>query len=83
MADIIIHGVVRDDRTGAGTKSIFSRELRFDLSKGRIPMMTTRPVGLRYVFEELMWILRGQTDNKILNDKKKFIFGMTTQHESS
>lgn len=78
MADIINHGVVRDDRTGAGTKSIFSRELRFDLSKGRIPMMTTRPVGLRYVFEELMWILRGQTDNKILNDKKIHIWDDNT-----
>ena len=34
MADIINHVVVRDDRTDVGTKSIFSRELRFDLSKG-------------------------------------------------
>jgi len=54
MTDIINHGVVRDDRTGAGTQSIFSREVRFDLSKGRIPMMTTCPVGLRYVFEEMI-----------------------------
>jgi len=75
MTDIINHGVVRDDRTGAGTQSIFSREVRFDLSKGRIPMMTTCPVGLRYVFEEMIWILRGQTDNKILNDKKNSYLG--------
>lgn len=81
MHDIINNGVTRDDRTGAGTKSVFSRELRFDLSQGRIPMMTTRPVGLRFIFEELMWILRGQTDNQILNDKRIHIWDANTTRE--
>jgi len=78
MSDVINHGNRRMDRTGTGTLSIFSRELRFDLSRGKIPMMTTRPISLRYVFEELMWILRGQTDNKILNDKKIHIWDDNT-----
>lgn len=78
MKEIIDHGEKRPDRTGAGTLSVFSRELRFDLSNGKIPMMTTRPVSLRYVFEELMWILRGQTNNKILNGKKIHIWDDNT-----
>lgn len=81
MYDILIHGVTRDDRTGTGTISLFSRELRFDLSTGRIPMMTTRPGSLRYIFEELMWILHGQTDNKILNKKKIHIWDDNTSRK--
>ena len=64
MSEIIRFGNFRDDRTGAGTVSLFSRELRFDLSKDNIPMITTRPLSLKIIFEELMWILRGQTDKE-------------------
>ena len=61
--------------------SLFSRELRFDISKYQIPMMTTRPLSLRIIFEELMWVLRGQTDNKILNEKKINIWNYNTTRE--
>ena len=71
IRNIKIYGKSKVDRTGVGTVSIFSPEpLVFDLSKGHIPLMTTRKLSLRIIFEELMWILRGQTDNKILNEKK-------------
>ncbi len=69
MQYIITHGNTKLDRTNIGTLSIFSKEFRFDISKYNIPMCTTRPLSLRIIFEELMWILRGQTDNNILNDK--------------
>jgi thymidylate synthase len=78
IREVLSHGVERGDRTGIGNLSIFGRELRFDLSMGCIPMSTTRPVSLRIVFEELMWILRGQTNNKILNDKKINIWNPNT-----
>lgn len=81
MHDIITYGDLKENRTGIKTKSLFSRELRFDLSNGRIPMMTTRPVSLRYVFEELIWILRGQTDNNILNKKKIHVWDDNTTRE--
>lgn len=81
MKYIINYGDKRKDRTGAGTLSVFSRELRFDISKWNIPLMTTRPVSLRVVFEELMWILRGQTNNKILNEKKINIWNDNTTRE--
>lgn len=78
MKKIITRGNKRGDRTGTGTMSVFSHELRFDLSNGHIPMMTTRPLSLRIIFEELMWILRGQTDNRILQDKKIHIWDDNT-----
>lgn len=81
MHDIINDGNFKENRTGVPTVSLFSRELRFDLSQGKIPMMTTRPISLRYVFEELMWILRGQTDNKVLNKKKIHIWDDNTTRE--
>lgn len=81
MKYILEHGEKRCDRTGTGTLSVFSRELRFDLSSGHIPMTTTRPLSLRIIFEELMWILRGQTDNKILNKKKIHIWDDNTSRE--
>jgi dihydrofolate reductase/thymidylate synthase len=81
MQHILDYGEKRIDRTGTGTLSVFSRELRFDLSRGQIPMMTTRPLSLRIIFEELMWIIRGQTDNKILNEKKIHIWDDNTNRE--
>ena len=78
MQNILTNGNKKSDRTGTGTISLFSSELRFDLSTGKLPMMTTRPISLRYVFEELMWVLRGQTDNNILNDKKIHIWDDNT-----
>jgi dihydrofolate reductase/thymidylate synthase len=81
MDEILTTGNKRKDRTDTGTLSLFSRELRFDLSQDRIPMMTTRPLSLRIIFEELMWILRGQTDNKILNEKKINIWNDNTSRE--
>lgn len=78
---ILSNGNKREDRTGTGTLSVFSRELRFDLSQWNIPLMTTRPVSLRYAFEELMWILRGQTNNTILNEKKIHIWDDNTSRE--
>lgn len=81
MAYIINNGDKRIDRTGVGTLGVFSRELRFNLNNWNIPLMTTRPVSLRIVFEELMWILRGQTNNKILNNKKINIWDDNTTRE--
>lgn len=69
LGKVMMKGVDRKDRTGVGTKSIFGADLRFDLSKG-FPLLTTRPLPLRIIFEELMWILRGQTDVSILEEKK-------------
>jgi len=60
-------GVVRDDRTGTGTKSIFGYQMRFDLSEG-FPLLTTKKVFIKGIIHELLWFLRGDTNIKYLVD---------------
>jgi thymidylate synthase len=72
IKNILENGNERDERTGAGTKAIFGGQLEFNLEK--FPLMTSRPHSLRYIFEELMWVLRGQRDTRILEKKKIYIW---------
>ena len=61
------------------TKSIFGERLVFDLNE-QIPILTTKKMFIRGIFEELLWFLRGQTDSKILEDNKVNIWkGNTTK----
>ena len=64
---ICSEGVVRDDRTGTGTKGIFGYQMRFDLSEG-FPLLTTKRVFLKGVIHELLWFLKGDTNIKYLVD---------------
>ena len=66
---ILRHGVVSKDRTGTGTISVFSPpEAHYDLTKG-FPLVTTKKLFTRGIFEELLWFLSGSTSNRDLNDK--------------
>lgn len=67
MREIVEQGVDRGDRTGTGTRSLFGRQLRFDLSAG-FPLLTTKKVHLKSVVYELLWFLSGSTDNRWLNE---------------
>lgn len=80
MGNILENGIERCDRTGVGTLSLFGLQLKYDLSD-TFPLCTTKKLALRWIFEELMLYLRGQTDNKILNDKKITIWNGNTSKE--
>ena len=73
MKRIMEEGVVREDRTGTGTRSIFGTQMRFDISE-HFPLLTTKKVHLRSIIYELLWFLNGDTNIKFLNDNKVTIW---------
>jgi thymidylate synthase len=66
LQHILTHGVEKKDRTGVGILSVFSYQMRFDLSSG-FPLVTTKKVHTRSIFHELLWFLRGDTNIQYLN----------------
>lgn len=67
LQDVFENGVDKMDRTGVGTRSVFGRQVRYDLSKG-FPLVTTKKVHLKSIIYELLWFIRGDTNVKYLND---------------
>lgn len=63
------NNLTRNDRTGVGITSIFGTQIRYNISEF-IPMLTTKKVAFKACIEELLWFLRGDTDNSILQNKK-------------
>ena len=67
LDEVLNHGLDREDRTGVGTRSLFGRQIRFDLSEG-FPLLTTKKVHLRSILYELLWFLKGDTNVAWLNE---------------
>ncbi|GAB3798185.1 thymidylate synthase [Humibacter antri] len=67
LRDVLEHGTHKSDRTGTGTRSVFGRQLRFDLADG-FPLITTKRVHFRSIAYELLWFLRGDSNIRWLQD---------------
>ena len=67
LRHVMDQGVVRSDRTGTGTKSVFGWQMRFDLSAG-FPLLTTKKLHTRSIIHELLWFIKGDTNIGYLRD---------------
>ena len=67
LRDVLEHGTHKSDRTGTGTRSVFGRQLRFDLAHG-FPLVTTKRVHFRSIAYELLWFLRGDSNVRWLQE---------------
>ena len=67
LADILISGRNKEDRTGTGTRSVFGRQIRHDMRDG-FPLLTTKKMAWKTMITELLWFLRGDTNIKYLVD---------------
>jgi thymidylate synthase len=68
LRDVLVNGAHKGDRTGTGTRSVFGRQIRFDLSEG-FPLITTKRVHFKSVALELLWFLRGDSNVRWLQEQ--------------
>ena len=66
--DILEHGSTEIGRNGT-TKMIYGSAMHFDLSNGKIPILTTKRVAWKTCLKELVWFISGNTDNRVLQEQ--------------
>ena len=70
LEDVLENGKKKTDPQGVGSISVFCREIRFDLSNGFLPIVTTKKVNFKYILGELLWFLRGDDNLDFLHEHK-------------
>ncbi|MGO2824269.1 MAG: thymidylate synthase [Brachybacterium alimentarium] len=68
LREVMETGNAKGDRTGTGTRSLFGKQIRFDLAQG-FPLITTKRVHTRSIILELLWFLRGDTNVRWLQER--------------
>ena len=78
--NILKNGTWEEGRNGK-TKSIFGSMMRFSLKDGKIPILTTKKTAWKTCLKELLWFIRGETDNKLLQTQNVHIWDGNTTRE--
>jgi len=80
LKDILDNGTCEEGRNGR-TKSVFGRSMRFSLKDGTIPILTTKKTAWKTCLKELLWFIRGETDNKLLKSQGVHIWDGNSSRE--
>ena len=67
---LLNQGNTKGDRTGTGVRSLFGAQMKFNLREGIFPLLTTKKMSLGSIAEELLWFIKGDTNAKLLQEKK-------------
>lgn len=80
IRNILDNGTWEEGRNGR-TKSVFGNMMRFSLDKGQIPILTTKKTAWKTCLKELLWFVRGETDNRLLQEQGVHIWDGNTTRE--
>jgi thymidylate synthase len=80
IQNILDNGTWEEGRNGR-TKGIFGASMRFSLKDGRLPILTTKKTAWKTCLKELLWFIRGETDNKLLQDQGVHIWDGNSSRE--
>ena len=83
MRHVRENGVYKSDRTGTGTYSVFGYQMRFDLSDGSFPLVTTKQCHLKSIIHELLWFLQGETNIRYLAENGVRIWNEWVKEETA
>ena len=73
LADVLENGEFKGDRTGTGTKSVFGRQIRYNLAEA-FPLITSKKVSFKLIATELQWFLKGMTNVRWLQERNNHIW---------
>jgi thymidylate synthase len=80
LENILENGLWEEGRNGK-TKSIFGHSMRFSLKDGKIPILTTKKTAWKTCLKELLWFIRGETDNRLLKEQGVHIWDANSSRE--
>ena len=74
LEEAVLHGIFRADRTGVGSKSLFSIPFTIDLSDGVFPMITAKKMFFKSIVTEFRWFMNGETNIKRFQEENVHIW---------